>query len=136
MKPKLPSLLCSALLAALLASGCDTPQGHHPRTTTEVDLVPDRPAPDVTLGLVSAVKVVLPGPEAGSGLIWEIISNNNRVLDQMGPMRTEPGPRPVTTVSFYALKPGKSVLRFFLVHPMEQEAVPVARCEVTVRVSE
>ena len=45
------------------------------------------------------------------------------------------GLRPSTT-GIYALKPGKSVLRFYLVRPGQQEAIPVSKCEVTVRVKD
>jgi hypothetical protein len=130
------SLLAAAILALALASGCDTPEGRHPKTTQVVALLPNQVTPDVILGLVSAIQVVLPGPAEGSGLVWEIASNDNRILEQLSPVKTNPGAQPTTSVSFYALKPGKSVMRFFLVHPSEQVAVPVAKCEVTVRVRE
>jgi hypothetical protein len=130
------ALLVAAVLALAFASGCDTPEGRHPKTTQVVALLPNQVTPDVILGLVSAIQVVLPGPTEGSGLVWEIASNDNRILEQMTPVKVTPGTPPTTTVSFYALKPGKSVMRFFLVHPSEQVAVPVTRCEVTVRVRE
>ncbi|HEY5079445.1 MAG TPA: hypothetical protein VII43_06340 [Opitutaceae bacterium] len=137
MKTNLPIFLrTAAFLAVALAAGCDTTEVRHPKTTQVVVFVRDQAVPDVALGLVSAVQVVLPGPDAGSGLSWEIISNNNLILEQMGPLKTTTGATTTTTVSFYALKPGKSVLRFFLLNPRDQEAVPVAKCEVTVRVRE
>ena len=43
---------------------------------------------------------------------------------------------PPATVSFYALNPGTSIVRFVLVRPGEAEATPAAKCQVTVRVSE
>jgi hypothetical protein len=137
MKKSVPLLLrTAAFLALAFAAGCDTQEARHPKATQVVVFSPGQPAPDVTLGLVSAVKVVLPGPDAGSGLIWEIISNNNKILEQMGPLKTIPGTPTTTTVSFYGLKPGKSVLRFFLVPAGDQNAVPSAKCEVTVRIRE
>jgi len=95
----------------------------------------------VDLGLVSAIKVELPGPDADSKYVWEIVSNNNKVLEQMGPLQTTPGSfsagsGPATSVSFYALKPGKSVLRFFLVRPGDNDAVPAQQCQVIVRVKD
>jgi hypothetical protein len=102
-----------------------------------VVLSPDQETPPVEIGLVSAVEIVLPGPDPASGLAWEITSNNTAVLEQMAPLATATGPGgPTTTVSFYTLRPGKSILRFFLLHPSETEAIPAAKCEVTVRVSE
>jgi hypothetical protein len=103
----------------------------------DVELSPDHPTPPVEIGLVSAVHVVLPGPDPGSGLVWEIASNNTAVLEQMAPLAAAPGPAgPTTSASFYSLRPGKSILRFFLVRPSEAEAIPAAKCEVTVRVVE
>jgi hypothetical protein len=136
LKTKLSLLLGTASLVLALAAGCDTTEARHPKTTQVVTFVKDQTAPDVELGLVSAVQVVLPGPDAGSGLTWEIISNNNNILEQMGPLRTTTGTQITTSASFYALKPGKSVLRFYLVRVGDQDAVPLAKCEVTVRVRE
>jgi hypothetical protein len=135
MKKILPTLLCAAALA--LAAGCDSTPPRQPKHTTTVKLLPDLAAPEVEIGLVSAVRVVLPGPETGSGLVWEITSNNTTVLEQEGPLATVTGPEGVTTsTSFYSLRPGKSILKFFLVKPSDTDAIPAARCEVTVRVSE
>jgi hypothetical protein len=141
MKSPASRFACAAALFALaLSVGCETAPERHPKVTKLVVFAPNETAPDVPLGLVSAVKVVLPGPDAGSDYIWEIGSNNNKILEQMGVLKTmpavPPATEPTTTVSFYSLKPGKSVLRFFLVRPSEQQAVPQAKCEVTVRVRE
>ena len=105
------------------------------------DFTPDRAAQSVTIPLVSAIRVILPGPEPWTNLAWEIGSNNTRVLDQMGPLKVVPasaalGSAQTTAASFYALKPGRSVLRFFLVRPNESEAVPAASCTLTVVVEE
>jgi hypothetical protein len=138
MRPPLKLLACAAAIAALAAStGCDSTPARQPRHTLTVELSPDHPMPPVEIGLVSAVHVVLPGPDPGSGLAWEIASNNTSVLEQMGPLSAASGPAGATTsASFYSLRPGKSVLRFFLLRPSEAEAIPAAKCEVTVRVSE
>ncbi len=139
MKHTLTGILCACCLALLALAGCEGAPARHPKQTAECVLRPGRPAPDVDLGLESAVHVVLPGPEAGTGYVWEITSNNNRVLEQMGPLAPAPdgaGAGPATSVSFYSLKPGRSVLRFVLVKAGQQEAVPAAMCEVTVRVTE
>jgi predicted secreted protein len=91
--------------------------------------------------LVSAVRVVLPGPEAGAGTAWEVVSNNTRVLEQTGPLKAipssgAPGSAATTIASFYSLKPGRSVLRFVLVRPNEAESVPLAECNLTVHVND
>jgi hypothetical protein len=138
MRPALKLLACAAAVVALgAATGCDSPPARQPRHTLTVELSPGGETPVVEMGLVSAVHVVLPGPDPGSGLAWEIASNNTTVLEQMEPLSTAAGPAGTTTsVSFYSLRPGKSVLRFVLVHPAETEAVPAAQCQATVRVSE
>ena len=137
MRAPLAFLGVAAALVALAGAGCDSPPARQPRHTLTVELAAGREAPPVEMGLVSAVTIVLPGPDPSSGLAWEITSNNTTVLEQMAPLSTASGPAgPTTTVSFYSLRPGKSVLRFFLLRPTEAEAIPAAKCEVTVRVSE
>jgi hypothetical protein len=126
-----------AVAAIAAVSGCDSTPARQPKHTVTVELSPDHPTPAVELGLVSAVHVVLPGPVGGSGLAWEITSNNTAVLEQMTPLATDTsGPSVTTSSSFYSLRPGKSILRFDLVRPSDQDAIPAAKCEVTVRVSE
>ncbi len=122
-------------------SGCETAPQRHPRGTQTVALSSDRVNPEVAAEVITAVELVLPqGPQGSTGCAWEITANNVRVLEQMGPMRPASGGAalraPATSISFYALKPGRSVLRFALVRPNEAEATPLAKCEVTVRVSD
>ncbi len=137
MRTVLHFLSAAAAIAALAGAGCESAPAREPRHTLTVELSPSGETAPVEIGLVSAVHVVLPGPAPASGLAWEIASNNTTVLEQMAPLATASGPAGVTTsASFYSLRPGKSVLRFFLVHPAETEAIPAARCEVTVRVSD
>jgi hypothetical protein len=131
-----------AVLALMLAVyGCESAPDRHPKGTQKVVLSADHAAPDVEIEVVSAVEIVLPpGPAGSAGDVWEIASNNIRVLEQMGPMKAEaPGDAsaaPASTVRFYALKPGKSVLRFVLVSPGAGESTPAAQCSVVVRVSD
>jgi len=138
MKHSRSPVLRTAVLAALVLSfGCDSAPQRSPKTTQKVILSADHAATDVEMEIVSAIRVVLPpGPPAGAGDAWVIASNNARVLEQMGPLKPDADVPGFTTVSFYALKPGRSVLRFVLVRPGEAEAVPAAACEVTVRVSD
>jgi hypothetical protein len=133
---RLPSPVL-ALAALALSCGCDSAPQRSPKTTQNVVLSAERAAPDVEMEIVSAIRVVLPpGPQGSAGDDWVIAANNARVLEQMGPLKPDPAVPGFTTVSFYALKPGRSVLRFVLVRPGEAEAVPAATCEVTVRVSD
>jgi hypothetical protein len=142
LKTLLPSLIFGGALALLaLAPGCASTPERTPRSTQTIVLSPGREARAVKMELVSAIRVVLPGPDAGAGLGWVIASNNTRVLDQMGPMKVvpasgAPGSAATTVVSFYSLKPGRSAIRFFLVRPNESEAVPAASCTLLVEVED
>lgn len=138
MTTRSPRFLLALGFAALVC-GCETDNPVRvPRTTQTYVLSTGHPQPDVEMELVSAVHVVLPGPDAGSGLVWEIASNNVKVLEQMGPLKVETAAdgAVTTSVSFYSLRPGWSTLRFFLVHPDQAETVPVATCSIAVRVKE
>jgi hypothetical protein len=127
--------LCAlAVLGLALAAGCESAPVRHPKHTQEFVLTPGSPAPDAELGIESAVRVVLPGPEPGSGLVWEIASNNDKVLELMRAPAPAPGGGAATAVSFYSLKPGRSVLRFVLVRPDQRETVPAGICELVVHV--
>jgi predicted secreted protein len=122
-------------------SGCETAPQRHPRGTQTVALSYDHANPEAPIAVITAVDLVLPpGPPGSAGYVWEITSNNIRVLEQMGPMKpastADAHRAPMTSITFYALKPGRSVLRFVLVRPNEVEATPLAKCEVTVRVSD
>ncbi len=137
---RLDSRRAAALLLALLAlsPGCESRPERHPKSVQTLVLSPSLPPTTLEISPISAVEVVLPGPDAGTGLVWEIVSNNNRVLEQMAPLSTSEGPGGTrqTRASFYALKVGRSTLRFFLLRPSSTEQVPAARCEVTVRVKD
>ena len=141
MRPDLARLFGAACLVAIaLGSGCGSAAERSPKAVQTVVLSPER-ATDVQTATGCAVRVVLPGPEAGSGYAWEIVSNNTRVLEQMGPLRRIPGSgaqgsAATTTVSFFSLKPGRSVIRFCLLRPGEREAVPAAKCTLTASVDE
>jgi hypothetical protein len=127
----------AAIATVALVAACDSTPPRQPKHTTTVVLSPVLATPAVEIGLVSAVRIVLPGPDAGSGLAWEITSNNTAVLEQEGPLATATGPAGVTTsTTFYSLRPGKSILQFFLVKPSDADAIPAAKCSVTVRIVE
>jgi hypothetical protein len=133
-------LCCGALAALLLSSGCDSEPVRVPKTTQTVTMMPDRQNPAIDIEVVTNLRIVLPGPDIGSDLVWEIVSNNTKVLDQtssLKPVTPVPvGDKPTTTVTFYSQKPGKSVLRFVLVHPDQAESVPVSKCALAVRVND
>jgi predicted secreted protein len=131
----------AALALMVLSFGCDSVSVRQPRTTQKVVLTANQAAPDVEAGVVSAVEIILsPGPPGSAGYAWEIASNNDKVLEQMGQLKLMPvedaSASPGATVSFFVLKTGKSVLRFVLVRPGDADAVPAATCAVTVRVTD
>jgi hypothetical protein len=134
---RFPAVL--GLSAVLLASfGCQSAPVRAPRSTQTLSLEPGKPA-EAQIETVTAVRLVVPGPEPGSGLTWILASNNTRVLEQMGALKAvpaAPGGKPATEISFYALEPGKSVIRLFLVHADEAVATPAASCLATVRVED
>lgn len=139
MKTPPPALaLAAGFLAMVLVAACESAPARRPNTTQTIVLTPKDPSPVVEMEIASAIHVVLPGPDAGSGFAWEIASNNSKILEQMGPLKAAPAPGggATTEVSFYSLRPGKSVLRFFLVRPEEQVAVPAGSYEMIVRVTD
>jgi hypothetical protein len=127
-------------LVLVLAAGCDTSPTYRPRGTQTVVLAPDKPAPSVEMEVVTGLRVVLPRPAPGADLVWEIVSNNAKVLPQTDGLRDDPagpiGTKATESVSFYAAHPGRSVVRFVLVHPGDLDAVPTAKCLVTVHVTD
>jgi hypothetical protein len=137
----LSRFLCVAgILALAVSSGCDSTPVRVARATLVVPLSPDHASTPVDIEVVTNISVEIPAPPAGSDLIWEIVSNNTRVLDQTTPLKPKApavaGESPAWSVTFYSLRPGKSVLRFVLVHPNEAEATPVAKCALSVRVND
>jgi hypothetical protein len=122
------------------AAGCQVGHGvQHPQAIHPVVFKPGVTSLNVTLPLAEQIDVVLLGPTVGSDFAWEVVSNNDRVLEQEGPLRFVPpaagaGPAGTTKVSFFALKPGRSIIRWVLVRTNEAVAVPSARCEVFVTV--
>jgi hypothetical protein len=139
VKAPRPTLaLAAGFLALVLVAACESTPARRPNSTQTIVLTPKDASPVVEMEIASAIHVVLPGPDAGSGYAWEIASNNSKILEQMGPLKAAaaPGGGTTTGVSFYSLRPGRSVLRFFLVRPEEQVAVPAGSYEVTVRVTD
>jgi hypothetical protein len=137
--PNFPILRAAGVAILVLVAGCESAV-RQPRSTQTVVLDPAQPMPVVDTDVVTNVKVELPGPDPGSGLVWEIVSNNVRILDQTTGLKpvadAAPGAKPLISVTFYAKKPGKSLLRFVLVQPNQAESVPISKCSVLVRVND
>jgi hypothetical protein len=126
-------VLASGLAALAVVTGCESAPERHPKATQRVVLSADRAAADVVMEVITAVQFELPpGPPGSDGFVWETTADNVRVLEPMGPVVQGPPAK----ATFYALNSGRSVLHFVLVRPGEAEAIPAAKCEVTVRVSD
>jgi hypothetical protein len=140
MRARRTVFLAAAFLAAGLLAGCEDQPDHQPHSMQTVALAPDKPAPPVAIDPVAGLRVTLPTPPPGSDYVWEIVGNNVRVLRQLSPLRRDPpgaGGDPATTsMTFYAARPGHSLLRFVLVHPQDTDAVPAAKCTLAVTVKD
>ena len=59
---------------------------------------------------------------------------------ELSPLRRDPpgppGAAATTSMTFYAAHPGRSVLRFVLVHPQDKDATPAAKCTLAVTVKD
>jgi hypothetical protein len=138
ISPRSLLLAAAALLALGGLTGCEDAPDHKPRSMQAVLLSPDKPAAPVFMDAVTGLTVSLPRPAPGSDYVWEIVSNNVRVLLELSPLRPDPpvaiGTKATTSMTFYAAHPGHSTLRFVLVHPRDADAVPAAKCTLAVTV--
>jgi hypothetical protein len=83
------------------------------------------------------LKVVLPKPQGGPGLEWQIVSNSVDVLQQLTPLyptkgAPEPGPTGEITASFVVIDEGKSLLRFAALRPSAVLSEPTDYYEISV----
>ncbi len=123
------------LVAVLLGSGCSTTPSYAPKSTTTLVLTPENRAPTTSISVVTAIEIQLPSPPAASHNTWVLVGNNVVVLGQMTGIehRAKPGTsNGIDVISFYAMKPGKSVVRLVLIDPNDKEAVPIERYDVLV----
>jgi hypothetical protein len=121
-------------LLALLVGCQGLHQARHPRARDRAVFPPGKTSLVVTLPLADVLDVVIPDPAPITGYVWEVVANNARVLEQQpgeggGPAAAR------TTFSFFALKPGRSLIEFVLVRPEETEAITLAHCQVLVTVT-
>jgi hypothetical protein len=124
----------AAACALALMDGCEgVRESHPPRSRDRAVFSPGKTALEVKLPLADALDVVLPDPAPITGYVWEVVANNTRVLEQQRGPLDGPG-APGKVFSFFALKPGRSLIRFVLVRPEETEAITLAHCEVLVTV--
>ena len=121
--------LSLVLIAVLLGSGCSTTPSYSPKSTTTLTLSPQNRAPTTSISVVTAIQIEVPSPPPTSRNTWVLVGNNVTVLEHHAREGTANG---VDAVSFYAMKPGKSIVRLALIDPNDKEAVPIERYDVTV----
>ena len=127
--------LSLVLIAVLLGSGCSTTPSYSPKSTTTLTLSPQNRAPTTSISVVTAIQIEVPSPPPTSRNTWVLVGNNVTVLGQMTGLEhhaREGTANGVDAVSFYAMKPGKSIVRLALIDPNDKEAVPIERYDVTV----
>ena len=140
--PSFRVLAACGILGLLAACQNNSESDHlHPKYFHEVALVPQHAVTSVAIERGAGLRLVLPGPPAGTDYVWEIVSNNIRVLEETvglrsAPASNVPGSVRTTSVTFYSLKPGKSIVRFVLVRASVRDAVPVQHYQITVIVKE
>ena len=123
-------LIC---LGALAFAGCEGRVTYEPKSTQDCVLNPADHNPTVTMDVVTAVRFVLPGPTPTSTLGWVLVGNNILTLGQMDALKYD---GKTSSIRFYAEKPGRSIVRFVLVHPNDREAIPVERYSILVIVKD
>jgi len=122
-------------ILALVAACLDQNESdhNHPRYSHDYALTPSHPSAAIAIERGAALRIILPGPPAGSDYAWEIVSNNTHQLEQRTALIVTQAPTGQTTsVGFYSLKLGKSIVRFVLVRPSDRDAIPKGHFEVTV----
>jgi len=137
---RLSIALCAAA-SFFAVQGCQTQAAKlaPPKSTTTLVLTPDGRTELSTITLGSSIKIVLPVPAQGPGYAWEILSNNIKVLQQLGPIKAEVDATGHTTsysVEFQAIHtpPNRSIITIAAVRPGVSESEPSDLYQVTVGV--
>jgi hypothetical protein len=135
----IPVFAALSALAVGLA-GCQSQQAYAPKSSQTVVLTGENRTPLVSLPVITEIKFVLPGPTPGSNYAWEVVGNNIKTLVQTQDLTYTADPkRPdggFSSVTFYGLKPGRSVLRFVLIKPADRIAEPVDHFTVLVMIKD
>jgi hypothetical protein len=141
MSPTRLSIALCVAAAFLAVPGCETQAGKlpPPKSTTTLALTPDVRTELSTISLGSAIKLVLPLPTQGSAYAWEILSNNIKVLQQLGPIKANVDASGKTisySVEFQAIHtpPNRSIITIAAVRPGVSESEPSDLFQVTVGV--
>ena len=128
-------LFALAAGAGLFFAGCQTTRPlPPPRSIVTVVLDPKNRSVLTTVPPGNGLTVLLPEPSAGAGYAWEIVANNVRVLVQTSAIKplVKPTPERAFTVTFQAVHPGRSIVRFVAVKPGESVSEPDDLFEIAV----
>ena len=127
-------ILRIAWLAALLPAACFSDGDHrHPKSTASI-VMAGHTQHNVLMSRATGVSFLLPAVPPGSGLSWVLLGNNVKVLEQTSGVVPRSDGSPGFQCSFYSLKPGRSLVRFGLIDPAADVAVPEGRFEASVTV--
>ena len=135
------SIALSVAAAFVAVQGCQTQPSKlaPPKSTITLVLTPDGRTELSTIPLGSSIKIVLPLPAQGSAYSWEILSNNTKVLQQVGPIKADVDAAGHTTsysVEFQAIHtpPNRSMITIAAVRSGASESEPSDLYQVTVGV--
>jgi len=127
--------LAAAGLALLAVAGCNAALETTVAKTGSVTLKLEPAAKKASTSIRYGEQINVVLPAAHTGYVWQIISNDERILRQTDALKA--GLANTWSVSFLALKPGKSIVRFVCVQTSTSEEVePIDRYDVTVKVTE
>ena len=133
MTGRLPLALVMLACAAGVTS-CETPSGViKPRGTVSVSLDGVKKRGSITVALANLLAITM--PPVKPGLVWQISYHDPRYLKQHSNFTAPTSPETGSTVSFVALVPGATRLRFLLVPADAGRSVdPVDQQEIIVTI--
>jgi len=129
-------LSIGAAACVALAAGCQTASTAlpPPKSTTVLVLKPQERSVLRTLVPATALKIVLPIPAQGLSYRWEVVSNNNKVLQQTSEVAADKASGAGFAVTFQVLRPGRSVILLAALKPGQAESEPEDLYQVVVGV--
>lgn len=124
-RPLLVVALC------LLAFGCASAPKLTPKARVEVPVATGESRTRIVAKPLDELVVALP-PLENAEHHWTIGLNDERILRILQPIRTNAAGH--TSVSFFAVKPGRRLIRFFALPPATRESSPSQIYEVAVEI--
>ncbi len=130
-------LPCAAVAAVLSFTGCETTSADNkPVSTVTLALEPGAKKATATMRFGEELKIELTAP-GNADLVWELVSNDTQVLKQTSAFKFTPaasGVGGVSTISFFALRGGRTTLRFAYLRPGARETEPVDTYDIVVTI--